>query len=207
MNKEVVVIGGGIVGGMLSNGASTLLPESESPLMNFVLAGVSAFGATKVSGISTKDNLLRGALMGSTIVQALIAVRKVSEKHLSSKFTGTGKGALFAKGVVGLACPDEGLNGQFMGGDGHVYEYDEQGLNGTFIDEAGNIFHSQDGLNGAFVDEEGNVFYDQNGLNGEYDEFYEDHDGLNGAEADVYGEEDLHGLNGTEELYDELYNQ
>ncbi|MFH7013119.1 hypothetical protein ACHRV5_14725 [Flavobacterium sp. FlaQc-52] len=188
MNKEVVVIGGGIVGGMLSNGASTLLPQSENPLMNLVLAGVSAFGATKVSGINTKDNLLRGALIGSAVVQTLIAVRKVSEKHLSSKFTGTGKGSLFAKGVVGLACPDgEGLNGQFMGGDGHIYEYDEQGLNGTFIDEAGNIFHDE-------------------GLNGEYEELYEEQDGLNGAEADVYGEED-HGLNGVNEheLYEELY--
>ncbi|KLT67924.1 hypothetical protein [Flavobacterium sp. ABG] len=205
MNKEVVVIGGGIVGGMLSNGASTLLPQSENPLMNLVLAGVSAFGATKVSGINTKDNLLRGALIGSAVVQTLIAVRKVSEKHLSSKFTGTGKGSLFAKGVVGLACPDgEGLNGQFMGGDGHIYEYDEQGLNGTFIDEAGNIFHDE-GLNGSFIDEEGNIFHD-GGLNGEYEELYEEQDGLNGAEADVYGEED-HGLNGVNEheLYEELY--
>jgi hypothetical protein len=190
MNKEVVVIGGGIVGGMLSNGASTLLPQSESPIMNIVLAAASAFGATKVSGTSTKDNLLRGALMGSTVIQALIAVKKVSEKSLSSKFTGTGKGAMFAKGAFGLACPcdENGLNGQFMGGDGHVYEYDEQGLSGTFIDEAGNVFHQEDGLSGAF------------------DEVYTDEEGLHGAEADVYGEEE-HGLNGAEEdaLYQELY--
>jgi hypothetical protein len=189
MNKEVVVIGGGIVGGMLSNGASTLLPQSESPIMNIVIAGASAFGATKVSGTSTKDNLLRGALIGSAVVQALLAVKKVSEKSLSSKFTGTGKGAMFAKGAFGLACPcdESGLNGQFMGGDGRVYEYDEQGLSGTFIDEAGNIFQD-DGLNGAF------------------DEVYMDEEGLHGAEAEVYGEEE-HGLNGAEEeaLYAELY--
>lgn len=188
MNKEVVVIGGGIVGGMLSNGASTLLPQSESPIMNIVLAAASAFGATKVSGTSTKDNLLRGALMGSTVIQALIAVKKVSDKHLSAKLTGTGKGTLFAKGAVGLACPcEDGLNGQFMGGDGHVYELDEHGLNGTFMDEAGNVFHTEDGLNG--VEEE-----------------YFDQDGLHGAEAEVYGEEE-HGLNGAEEeaLLAELY--
>jgi hypothetical protein len=188
MNKEVVIIGGGILGGMMSNGVSTLLPQSDSPLLNLVFAGASAFGATKVNGTSTKDNLLRGSLMGSAVVQALLAVKKVADKHLSSKLTGTGKGTLFAKGAIGLACPfDEGLNGQFMGGDGHVYEIDEQGLNGTFMDEAGNVFHTEEGLNGS-------------------EQEYLDEDGLHGAESDVYGE-DEHGLNGSDEeaLYSELY--
>ncbi|MBS7231721.1 hypothetical protein KHA90_11855 [Flavobacterium psychroterrae] len=204
MNKEVVIIGGGILGGMMSNGVSTLLPQSDSPLLNLVFAGASAFGATKVNGTSTKDNLLRGSLMGSAVVQALLAVKKVADKHLSSKLTGTGKGTLFAKGAVGLACPfDEGLNGQFMGGDGHVYEIDEQGLNGTFMDEAGNVFHTEEGLNGSFMDEAGNVFHTEEGLNGVDDEY---EDGLHGAESDVYGE-DERGLHGAEEeaLYAELY--
>lgn len=177
MNKEVVIIGGGILGGMVSNGASTLLPQSENPVLNIVLAGASVFGATKVSGSSTKDNLLKGALVGSAIVQALIAVKKISEKHLGTKITGTGKASLFAKGAVGLACPFEqgGLNGQFMGADGHVYELDQEGLSGTFMDENGNVFEQADG-------------------------------GLHGADS-IYGQDDVLGLNGADDALEaELYS-
>lgn len=178
MNKEVVIIGGGILGGMVSNGASTLLPQSESPVLNIVLAAASVFGATKVSGSSTKDNLLKGALVGSAIVQALIAVKKFSDKNLGTAITGTGKVSLFAKGAVGLACPhnEGGLNGQFMGADGHVYEVDESGLSGTFMDEHGNVFEQAA-------------------------------DGLQGAEAHIYGQDDESGLNGAEEALEaELYS-
>lgn len=174
MNKEVVTIGGGIIGGMVSNGVSTLLPQSESPVLNIVVAGASVFGATKVKGTTTKDNMLKGALIGSAIVQALIAVKKISQKSLASKITGTGNASLFAKGAVGLGCPDEGLHGQFMGADGHVYELDETGLSGTFMDENGNVFETADGLNGA--------------------------------EAHIYGQEEELGLNGVDEALEaELY--
>ncbi len=176
MNREVVTIGGGIIGGMVSNGVSTLLPQSESPVLNIVVAGASVFGATKVSGTTTKANLLKGALVGSAIVQALIAVKKLSSKSLGDKLTGTSKPTLFMKGAVGLACPfDEGgLNGQFMGADGNVYEMDESGLSGTFMDENGNVFEAADGLNGA--------------------------------EAHIYGQDEELGLNGAEsEMEAELY--
>ncbi|MFV8347273.1 hypothetical protein [Flavobacterium sp. ZB4P13] len=173
MNKEVVIIGGGILGGMVSNGASTLLPQSESPLLNIAVAGASIFGATKVTGTTTKANLLKGALVGSAIVQALIAVKKLSTKSLGDKFAGTGKTSLFAKGAFGLACPyeDGGLNGQFMGADGNVYEMDESGLSGTFMDENGNVFEAADGLNGA------------DSIYGQEEEL-----GLNGAESELEAE-------------------
>ncbi len=180
MNKEVVTIGGAVLGGMVSNGVGTLLPQSESPIMNLVLAGASVFGVTKVSGTSTKDNALRGALMGSAVVQALIAVKKISSKSLDTKLAGTSKPTMFMRGAVGLGCPDEGgLHGEFhgglMGADGNVYEYDESGLHGTFMDENGNVFQQADGLNGAEED-----IY---GLQGVEEEIY----GLQGAEEELYG--------------------
>lgn len=167
MNKEVVIIGGAVAGGMVSNGISVLLPQSDSPIINFALAGASAFAVTKVTGTTTKDNLLKGALIGSAVVQALIGVKKVSDAHLGDKLTGTGKLTTFGKGALGLACPceDGGLNGQFMGSDGQVYEIDENaGLGGTFMDENGNLFELAEdaGLNGALEDEIFNA-----GLNGE----------------------------------------
>ena len=187
MNKEVVIFGGGVLGGMVSNGATALLPQSDSPLMNVALAGISLFGATKVNGVTTKSNLLRGSLLGSALVQTFLAVKKLSASHLTTQLEGTGKASMFAKAAVGLGCAcDEGLNGQFMGGDGNVYEYDESGLNGQYIDEAGNIFEmAENGLNGQFTDAEGNI--------------YQIEDGLNGA-SEVYGEEE--GLSG---IYEELY--
>lgn len=207
MNKEVAIIGGGIIGGAVSNGVSTLLPQTDSPIMNIVIAGASGFGATKVHGNSTKDNLLKGALLGSCFVQALTAIKKFADKNLSSKLTGVGKGTQFFRGAVGLGCPCEesGLAGAFMGADGEVYQYDETGLNGTVMDEAGNIFEVQDGLQGVYQDENGNLFSD--GLNGVLDEVYDlPDDGLHGAEDDVYGIEDEPGLNGIEDtLYEEIY--
>jgi hypothetical protein len=157
MNKEVIIIGGAVAGGMVSNGISVLLPQSDSPIINFALSGASVFAVTKVSGSTTKDNLLKGALIGSAVVQALIGVKKVSDKYLGDKLTGTGKLSTFGKGALGLACPDEsGLNGQFMGSDGQVYEVDDKaGLGGTFMDENGNLFELADdaGLNGVLEDE------------------------------------------------------
>ncbi len=165
MNKEVVIIGGGILGGMVSNGASTLLPQSESPLLNIGIAGVSIFGVTKVKGISTKDNLLKGALIGSAIAQSLVAVQKIANKYFAPKITSTSKMASFAKGAMGLAgsYEESGLNAQFMGADGEIYEVDETGLNGMFMDEAGNVFEMADdqGLEGALEE-----LYPNNGLNG-----------------------------------------
>ena len=186
MNKEVVIIGGGVVGGVVSNGLTALLPASESPIINLALAGISAFGVTKVKGVTTKDNLLKGALLGSALVQAMTGISKIATKSLSARLTGDGKATQFMKGAVGLACPFEvnGLNGTFMGGDGNVYQYDENGLNGTFMDENGNVFEMQDGLQGALEDE-----------------LYKD--GLHGAEEEVYGEDGLHGA--EEDLYNEIY--
>lgn len=189
MNKEVIIIGGGVIGGMVSNGASTLLPASDSPLLNIAIAGASIFGVTKVNGTTTKANLLKGALMGSAVVQILLAVKKVSAKNFSSSLSGTSKISQFAKGAVGLGCPlDNGLNGQFVGADGQLYEYDEQGLNGQFMDENGNVFEVVD-----------------DGLHGVEEDLYRE-EGLHGA-ADVYGEEE-NGLHGAETaIYDELYQE
>lgn len=202
MNKDVVIIGGGVFGGVVSNGLTSLFPNSESPVINLVLAGASAFGVTRVKGTSTKDNLLKGALIGSTLAQVAISVKKIATKSLSARLTGDSKATQFMKGAVGLACPFEnGLNGTFMGGDGQVYQYDENGLNGTYIDEAGNIFQ-ENGLNGTFTDENGNVYEMQDGLHGALeDELYED--GLHGVEDYVYGEDGLHGA--EEDLYNEIY--
>jgi hypothetical protein len=202
MNKEVILIGGGVMGGVVSNGLTALLPASESPIINLALAGVSAFGVTKVKGTTTKDNLLKGALIGSALVQAMTGIKKIATKSLSARLTGDGKATQFMKGAVGLACPfEEGLNGTFMGGDGHVYQYDESGLNGTYMDEAGNIFE-ENGLNGTFTDEHGNVFEVEDGLHGALeDELYQD--GLHGAEDYIYGEDGLHGA--EEDLYNEIY--
>lgn len=213
MNKEVTIIGGAIIGGAVSNGVSALLPQSDSPLLNIVVAGASGFGATKVRGTSTKDNLLKGALLGSAVVQVLTAIKKISEKNFASKLTGDGKAIQFAKGAMGLACPfDEGgLNGVFMGADGQMYERDETGLHGTYMDEHGNVFEDN-GLNGAeetvYVDEFGNVI---DGLHGAEEVVYVDEfgnviDGLHGAESDIYGIEDEHGLHGAEDdLYEDIY--
>ncbi|WP_268846583.1 hypothetical protein [Flavobacterium aestivum] len=202
MNKEVVIIGGGVCGGLVSSGLTALLPYSESPIINLAVAGASAFGATRVKGASTKDNLLKGALVGSTLTQVAISIKKIATKNLSARLIGDGKATQFMKGAVGLACPyEDGLNGAFMGGDGHVYQYDENGLNGTYIDEAGNIFQ-ENGLNGTFTDEYGNVFQVQDGLHGALeDELYQN--GLQGAEEYVYGEDGLHGA--EEDLYNEIY--
>lgn len=207
MNKEVVIIGGGVLGGMVSNGASTLLPASDSPIMNIALAGVSIFGATKVSGTTTKANLLKGALMGSAVVQILLAVKKVSAQNLGTSLSGTSKFSQFAKGAVGLGCPDEsGLSGQFVGADGQLYQFDEQGLNGQFVGADGQLYqYDEQGLNGQFMDEAGNVFeLVDDGLHGAEEALYLEN-GLNGAE-EIYGEEK--GLNAPEtEIYNELYQQ
>lgn len=189
MNKEVVTIGGGVLGGMLSNGASALLPQSDNPIMNIALAGASVFGVTKVSGTTTKANLLKGALIGSAIVQSLIAVKKIANKNLATTFTGTGKGTEFAKAFVGLGCPDEsglhgveeeeGLHAPFLGQDGKLYEVDTTGLSGTYMDENGNIFQTNDGLRGTEEEE---------GLHGVADVYGEEGFGLNGAEEDAIAE-------------------
>ncbi|PWA09521.1 hypothetical protein [Flavobacterium laiguense] len=167
MNKEVVTIGGAVLGGMVSNGVSTLLPQNpNSGFINAVIAGVSVFGATKVSGTGTKENLLRGALMGSALAQVSIILKKAGTKYYAQKPEATSKADLFTKGVLGLGCPDEGgLHGGLMGADGNVYEYDESGLHGTFMDENGNVFEQADGLHGA------------------EEEIY----GLQGAEDELYG--------------------
>jgi hypothetical protein len=188
MNKEVVIIGGGVIGGVVSNGLTALFPSSENPIINLAIAGASAFGVTRVKGTSTNANLLKGALIGSTLAQVAITVKKIATKSLSARLTGDGKATQF-------------MNGTFMGGDGHVYQYDENGLNGTYIDEAGNIFQ-ENGLNGTFTDEHGNVYEMQDGLHGALeDELYQD--GLHGIEEYVYGEDGLHGA--EEDLYNEIY--
>ncbi|RUT67723.1 hypothetical protein D0817_24790 [Flavobacterium cupreum] len=207
MNKEVVIIGGGVLGGMVSNGATTLLPASESPIMNMGLAAVSIFGVTKVTGTTTKSNLIKGALIGSAIVQVLLAVKKVSAKTFPTALSGTSKFAQFAQGAVGLGCPDQsGLHGQFVGADGQIYQYDEPGLNGQFVGADGQIYqYDEGGLNGQFMDEAGNVFeLADDGLHGAEEALYLE-DGLHGAEQ-IYGEES--GLNAPEtEIYNELYQQ
>jgi hypothetical protein len=177
MNKEVVTFGGAVIGGLASAQINAMVPQKpDSGLMNIVTAGAAVFGATKVSGTGTKENLLRGALMGVGLSQLFIVARKAVAKHYAGKEGELSKKDIMVKRSVGLGCPDEGgLQGGLMGTDGNVYEYDESGLAGTFMDENGNVFQQADGLNG--------VEEDIYGLQGAEEEIY----GLQGAEEELYG--------------------
>ena len=217
MNTQVAYISGGVLGGVVSNGIASFFPkdaqQNTNPIYDLIGAAIYGFGATKVTGTDTKYNMLKGALVVSAAVSALKALKSFSEKNLSSKLQGTGAVQKFMKGAVGLGCPcTEGLNGSFVGADGQLYAFDDSGLSGTFVDEAGNIFQSQNGLNAPMVDEFGTLYDD--GLNGEFiDEIghvYSDglngeEEGLNGEEAFVYAQSDDFGLTG-ESVYTELYN-
>ena len=195
MNKELVMIGGGVSGGALSNGIAGLFPATANPmLVNAGMAIATGFGITKVTGTDGKSQFLRSMLIGATIVRGIGFVKNVFEKTgVASKLTAPTKVNQFLLGATGLGCPHDGLAGTFTGADGQLYEYDESGLAGTFMDEDGNIHEIANGLNAGYVDEFGNPV---DGLNG-----YEEEAGLFGSEDEdgLYGYEDEDGLSGVEE--------
>lgn len=198
MNKEATLVLGSMGGGLVAQGVNSLYTPTENPLLNIVQAVGFGFGATKVTGTDTKAHALRGALMGASLVNGLVAIKKFADKNISAKLTGDSKPTAFVRGALGLNGAEEeyyedGLNAVFVGADGQMYEADPAGLNGTYMDEAGNVF--EDGLNGSD--------FDNDGLNGVLEDVY----GLNAGVESIYGLDEENGLNGSdEELYEELYN-
>lgn len=184
MKQEVAMIGGGVVGGALSQGLTVLLPANDSPIMNIVAAAAAGFGATKVSGNDTKAHLIKGGLIGAAVTQSLVALKKVAEKSLNSNLQGDSAATKFMRATVGLpATSTAGLKGAYMMPDGTVYEYDEQGLSGTYMDENGNIFTTEE-LNGYVGNNVEEVYGMGDGLNGTFEDVY----GLGAAEEAVYEE-------------------
>ncbi|WP_394760301.1 hypothetical protein [Flavobacterium sp.] len=192
MNKELVMIGGGVTGGALSNGIAGLFPTTTNPmLVNAGMALATGFGITKITGTDGKSQFLRSMLIGATIIRGIGFVKNVFEKAgIASKLSAPTKVNQFLLGATGLGCPHDGLAGTFRGADGQLYEYDESGLAGTFMDEDGNIHEIADGLNAVYVDEDGNVV---DGLNG-----YEEDAGLFGYDDD---EDGLYGVEEKERLF------
>lgn len=188
MKTELALIIGGITGGMLSNGVNTILPEKaqDNALTHVVLAGASGFAYTKVKGTDSKDNMLRGALMGMTITEGIKAIRLVSNKSLDGKLTATNKTTAFTRGFLGLAGAEEELyalnggceNAYLQGADGELYTYDETGLAGTYMDEAGQVF--EDGLNAP------EDLYDEVASLNAPEDLYDGMASLNGVDDDLY---------------------
>lgn len=182
MNKEVKQIGLGILGGMVVRGVGGVFPATTNPkIVHGGLAIVSGFGAYKVTNPDLKAFLMGGAIIkGIDLLKSVFSATPTAQS-LSAK---TDMMSNFLKSATGLGCPadDNGLNAVMLGSDGKYYEYDETGLQGTFIDENGQVIHIEDGLNSAYVDENGQVVY-VDGLNGYEDE---DDDGLNGADEEEY---------------------
>ena len=201
MNKELIMIGGGVTGGALSNGIAGLFPATTNPmLVNGGLALATGFGITKATGTDAKSQFLRSMLIGATIIRGIGFVKNVFEKTgVVSKLSAPTKVNQFLLGATGLGCPQDGLNGTFRGADGQLYEYDQSGLAGTFMDEDGNVHEIADGLNAVYLDHEGNI---DNGLNGYEEEaglfgYDDDQDGLNGYEE----QDGLNGIGENELLY------
>ncbi len=175
MNKELVMIGGGVSGGAVSNGLVGLFPATANQmLVNGGMALAAGFGITKISGTDAKSNFLRSALIGATIVRGIALVKNVFEKTgVAAKLTAPTKVNQFLLGATGLGCPyDAALNGMFVDQDGNEHYID--GLNAMYIDENGNEVHA---LNG--YEEEAGLF----GFDDDQD------DALNGyeEEAGLYG--------------------
>lgn len=187
MKTELALIIGGITGSMLANGVNTLLPVNaqENALTHVALATASGFAYTKVTGTDSKDNVLRGALLGATISEGVKAIRLISTKSLDGKLTSANKATAFTRGFLGLNASEEelyALNGgeeaYLQGADGQLYAYDETGLSGTYMDEAGQIF--EDGLNG------GEDLYDEVASLNAPEDLYDEMASLNASEDELY---------------------
>jgi hypothetical protein len=166
MNKDLILIGGGVLGGATSRGIAGVFPATANPkIVHGLLAVGMGFGATKVNGSSTQAQLLKGALIGGAVVKGLDFIKSMVEgtATASKLLASDSKMNQFLKGATGLGCPmdDGGLNAVMMGSDGRYYQYDESGLQGTYIDESGNVHQMDDGLGAGqemmYLDESGNV--------------------------------------------------
>lgn len=190
MKTNIALIVGGILGGMAANGVTSILPANaqENAFVHGGLSLASGFAYTKVEGNDSKDNVLRGALLGTAIVEGLKTIRIISNKSLDSKLTSTNKATTFTRGFLGLNAPEDlydemaGLNGgeYLMGADGELYQIDATGLSGVYMDEAGNVF--EDGLHGAE-----DLYEEVASLNAP-DDLYDEMASLNGADAELYEE-------------------
>ena len=153
MNKEIKQVGLGMLGGVAVRGVGGIFPTTTNPrIVHGVLFLAAALGAWKIDNPDAKS-----ALMGATVVKGLDLAKSVFEttptaQTLAAK---TDKMSAFLRSAAGLGCPadDNGLNAVMLGSDGKYYQYDESGLQGTFIDENGQVIQV-DGLN-AYADNDG----------------------------------------------------
>jgi len=198
MNQELKQIGLGLGGVILARAISGLIPASKNPaLIKIAFAGASGFGAYKVDNADVKA-LLVGASIGMG-ADAIKVFAEKSEALQQKKATGGTLNNMISS-AVGLGSPADmeeefGLNGMVQGNDGVWYEVDETGLQGTYIDENGNVF--ENGLNATYVDEYGNVVED--GLGATYVDEYGNvvEDGLGATYVDEYGNVVEDGLGAT----------
>lgn len=117
---SAALIGGIIVGGMLSNGAIALVHTGKAvteedkkkennmlTLKRLGLAGASAYGASGIVGTDALSTFAQGALYGMSGVQALKAVEGVAKTNetVSAAVSGTTKAKIFLQNAIGLACP------------------------------------------------------------------------------------------------------
>ncbi|WP_395077746.1 hypothetical protein [Flavobacterium sp.] len=191
MNKDLMLISGGVLGGATSRGIAGVFPATANPkIVHGLLALGMGFGATKVNGTSAQAQLLKGALIGGAVVKGLDLIKAMIEgTAIANKITGSdSKMNSFLRSATGLGCPMDrgGLNAVMLGSDGNYYQYDQSGLQGTYLDESGMVHQITDGLNAG----EEMVYYDQQGnvvglgyadeeemLNG-----YDEQEGLYGAD-------------------------
>jgi hypothetical protein len=166
MNKDLILIGGGVLGGATSRGIAGVFPATANPkIVHGLLAVGMGFGASKVNGSSTQAQLLKGALLGGAVVKGLDFIKAMLEgTPTAAKLQASdSKVNQFLKSATGLGCAmdDGGLNAVMLGSDGKYYQYDESGLQGTYIDESGNVHQIAEGLNATnemvYYDEQGNV--------------------------------------------------
>jgi hypothetical protein len=156
MNQELKQIGLGLGGVIIARAISGLIPASKNPaLIKIAFAGASGFGAYKVDNADVK-----ALLVGASIGMGADALKMFAEKSeaLQEKKAKGGTLNNVIVSAVGLGSPADmeeefGLNGMVQGNDGVWYEVDETGLQGTYMDENGNVF--ENGLNATYVDEYG----------------------------------------------------
>lgn len=127
--KELMMIGGGVTGGALSNGLSSMMPTTTNPmLVNGVMAVATGFAATKVDGFDGKNKFLKSMLIGAAVVSGLGLFKNVMQKTgVAGKLESPTKVNQFFKGFTGLGCPHDSLN---------AYEFEES-LNA--FDDADNL--------------------------------------------------------------------
>jgi hypothetical protein len=210
MNKEVILISGGVLGGLTSRGIAGVFPATANPkIVHGLLAVGMGFGATKVNGTTTQAQFLKGALLGGAVVKGLDFIKAMLEgTATAAKLQASdSKINLFFKGATGLGCPmdDGGLGAVMLGSDGKYYQYDQSGLQGTYIDESGMVHQIADGLNAGnetmYYDQAGNLHQMNDGLNAGEQMMYYDQAGNPIGLGYPYQEEMLNGYDERDGLY------